>query len=587
MSLTRTANDLYKKATTEAISPDNDALASEIANFASRSTRILELATEVDEKLTPEVKALENSIADTRADVAAKLKLKPQQILQELDRNPDDELARARSSIDTAKAMLLQGRVVAIQEAIATYQKAREMAEALLDATKNAVKVYSDRRRDLLQGVQAGQARVPQLKRGIEEARSRYAASALVVNPNQLQTAVVTATIIEDKKTTSTKPAAIPSGRSMDWYLSEASEGQNNIERLLAAAEQHQTSGEILTAADELLKAKSILDTSTLQLQQIEQHLQLLESQTRENVAQQQRNESMLESLSQAQRNPRVTATTLSAIGRADAVVAGNRRLIQAHEITPNPFETAQVLLQTQRQLEQLQGQIVGDEQAHAEARRAAAGARQQLEQANQLVRQSQSDGIPDSQQIIETNSRIAELSRQLRDIENDLEVAHGDWQSIDSRAARLQAELSSSTKTLGSELSSASQALAAFQQASQQVLQAGQWSGPWGVRVPGSFGSDELERARRSLQSGNYNVVLQVSQIALLAAQAAMQHAEREVARRRMEEERQREAERRAREESMRQHSRPSFGNDSFSSGSSSSSGSAASGSGFSRSGW
>ncbi len=225
--------------------------------------------------------------------------------------------------------------------------------------------------------------------------------------------------------------------------------------------------------------------------------------------------------------------------------------------------------MQTQRQLEQLQGQIIGDEQAHAEAKRAAAGAREQLEQAGQLVRQSQSDGIPDSQQIVQTNSRITELSRQLRDVENDLEVAHGDWQAIDTRAARIQTELSSASKTLGSELSSAGQALAAFQQASQLVLQAGQWSGPWGVRVSGSPGVSELERARRSLQSGNYGLVLQVSQIALLAAQTAIQSAEREVARRHMEEERQREAERRAQQEALRRRSSTTLGGGSFGGGS------------------
>lgn len=601
ITLTRTADDLFKKAATTSIASDATELSKEISNLGVRSSRIVELATQIDDTFSPALQSLQAAIADTRSDVAAKLKLKPDQILQELDRNPDDELARARASIETAKAMLLQGRVSAIEEALATYQTAKKIAENLLDATKGAVKAYGERRQTLLQALATGQARAPQLKRGIEEARSLYAASALIVNPNAQQPTVVTATVVDNSANKNSRTTNVPSGRPMDWYLSEVEQGNKDVQRKLTTAEQHHSGGEVLTAAEELAQAASTVQVINNQLQQIDDHLHLLENQSRENVAHQQRNEALLETLQRAERNPRVTAATLSLIARSETTVRGNQRLVQAQEVTPNPFETSQVLLQTQRQLEQLQAQIVGDEQAFAEARRAAAGARQQLEQANQLVRQSQSDGIPDSQQIVQTNSRITDLSRQLRDIENDLEVAHGDWQSIDSRAARVQAELSSSTKTLGSELSSASQALAAFQQASQLVLQAGQWSGPWGVRVPGSPGVTELERARSSLQNGNYNVVLQVSQIALLAAQAAIQSAEREVARRRMEEEREREAARRAREEATRRSTSNSFGNNSFgggsfggsfgggssSSSSSSSSGSAASGSGFSRSGW
>ena len=171
ISITSVADDLFKQAVNQSIAKDSDALADEINNLDLRSARILELATQIDETYTPALKKLEAAIADTRSDVATKLKLKPQQILQELDRNPDDELARARASVDAAKAMLLQGRVTAIEEALATYQTAKNMAEGLLSATRDAVKVYSERRQGLLQSIATGQAQSPQLKRGIEEAR--------------------------------------------------------------------------------------------------------------------------------------------------------------------------------------------------------------------------------------------------------------------------------------------------------------------------------------------------------------------------------------------------------------------------------
>ncbi len=38
----------------------------------------------------------------------------------------------------------------------------------------------------------------------------------------------------------------------MDWYLSEAEQGNQEVQRLLSAAEKHHTSGEVLTASEEL-----------------------------------------------------------------------------------------------------------------------------------------------------------------------------------------------------------------------------------------------------------------------------------------------------------------------------------------------
>ena len=117
MTITQAADELFKKAANESIAADNQQISNELQNLSQRSSRVVELATQIDDKLMPELKGLEAQIADTRNDVAAKLKLKPQQILQELDLNPDDELGRARASLDAAKAMLLQGRVSAVEEA--------------------------------------------------------------------------------------------------------------------------------------------------------------------------------------------------------------------------------------------------------------------------------------------------------------------------------------------------------------------------------------------------------------------------------------------------------------------------------------
>ena len=141
------------------------------------------------------------------------------------------------------------------------------------------------------------------------------------------------------------------------------------------------------------------------------------------------------------------------------------------------------------------------------------------------------------------------------------------------------------------------------YQLASQAVYQAEQWSGAYGVRVLGSPGVHELERARNGLQQGNYGTVLELARVAMLAAQAAVSQAEREVTRHRIAAQHAAEAERRRRQ-AKRASSDSTFGGGGFTSGGGgfggfggggssggsfggggSSSGS--SGSGFGRSGW
>ena len=83
-------------------------------------------------------------------------------------------------------------------------------------------------------------------------------------------------------------------------------------------------------------------------------------------------------------------------------------------QLARNPFEVAHSLDELRQQLVQLESQCNADRQAHAEAARAVAGAERQLQAAEQLVRQSQTDGIPDSKLSCKPTRRIAALTRSL-----------------------------------------------------------------------------------------------------------------------------------------------------------------------------
>jgi hypothetical protein len=190
---------------------------------------------------------------------------------------------------------------------------------------------------------------------------------------------------------------------------------------------------------------------------------------------------------------------------------------------------------------------------------------------------------------------QIQSLAGSLEGVQQALHSSHGDWQDVDNEAAQIHARLGVEAGRLRGELHRAEQSVAALEQASREVFQATRWTGGYGVRVQGSPGVDQLERARSALQAGDYDALVEMARAAAMAAQYAIQSAEREVARQRREHERRQEELRRERVRSM-----PNIGGGipwPRSSGggrsagptirSSGGGGSRSSGSGFSRSGW
>ncbi len=581
------ADETFAKAAQASVAEQVEAVADRLHAIGQRTEHALQLAEWIQDQRRPETEQLKQRIMAARSEAARKLRINEAQALHEHQRDPDQHLMRAQSSLDTAIAMLNQGNDQAAQAAQETCINEVQAADAILQATQDALSGFDSRTSNIQRSLTTTNKRVPELGQGIETARRAYADSALLV-----QQAYNAGDI--DGKTSSYNAAE---NKSVDWLLSEAQSLSSLAQQNLSTAQSEHQKGRVLAAVDLLDQCDSDLKVASEDLDQIHTHLERLANQSRENQLAQQHNESLHAELKSAANDPLVTQDTLQAIDQVALTLVQNRSAIDTPQAAPNPFETARSIMELRKQLEMLKAQIVGDRQAHAEATRAAQGAAQQLDVANRLVRQSQTDSIPDSAQITQTNQSISGLANQLREIENALHVRHGDWRSVDARAARLQADLARAAQTLGQELSAAQDAFVAFQQASKQVINAQQWSGPWGIRVSGTNGVRELEQARRGLQTGNYSVALQISRAAMMAAQIAIQQAEREVAMRQMEEEHRREEQRR-REAIARESSNRSFGGGSrgfsvdfgrggSSSTSSSSSSSASPGSGFSRSTW
>jgi hypothetical protein len=290
----------------------------------------------------------------------------------------------------------------------------------------------------------------------------------------------------------------------------------------------------------------------------------------------------------------RTTRTTISKyeavlqqVERANAVIAKAAPSL-------DPFHEAAELSAIQQQCEMIDAMLIADRNAHAEADRAVAGAVDELRSALRLVDQARRDQIPDSSTTTRSIQNIGGFDSEVQALRGRLSAAHDDWRDVDERATSLHTRINVEAARLRDDLQLAQQSVEAFESASREVFEATRWTGPLGTRISGSPGSDELERARRMLNSGDYGTMIQLARAAAMAAQYAIQAAHREAQRRQREEARQAEAARRA-EAERRRRSTPSIniggsgGIPGIGGGSSSSrsGGASSSGSGFSRSGW
>ncbi len=573
-SITYRANQLMKVAATQSIGSEVANIASELTGLVTRGNLSMQLAERIRQELGPEGESLRYRIQNARSAIARELSLPESALLNEIDLSPEDCWATAGKNLEAAGVAVSLGQNNAAQAAIDVMIAQVARADNLIQQSTKTVQSFGQDKEHTASELKRLSFRLPQVKLAVETIRRDYVSSTLQFNTDA-----------------ASKPTDGPA--TAEQMLQSAASPLNSVEDILRRATDAFRQGKVLQAAVSLNHATSQIELAHAQLDRTEQHVANIESRSRENRTELSRLSGLFANLRSNQRDPLVTQDTLNAIEAANRSAEVIGRDLATSIAAPNPFEITTGLIQLQQKAVSLEARCTADRKANSEAARAVAGARGQQQIALQHVRQSQTDGIPDSPQTIQANDKIAILNQELVAVESQLREPHGDWKQVDSRASKLQADLSASTTTLIGELRSASQAIEIFNQASQIVFQAEQWTGHYGIRVSGSPGVRELERARTSLQQGNYNIVLEVGRIAADIARKAIEQGEREVIRRQQSAEREAEATRR-----RNQASTPSIFNSggsshhssggSFGGGSSSnSSSSSSSGSGFSRSGW
>lgn len=567
-------NQVLDQLLTQSVAPEIDSVAAALAALTNKTHDVGLLAERLEKELLPSLVQLEQTLENARGELAKRLNLRPELVFEESEQDPDLHQQRANKDLQAAKAMLNEGQYASAVEATELGVKERDRAIVLIQSSLTAVDEFEAQATEI-------ETRRELCLKMAGELNDKVNALAEQFQPS--------AFLFDNASSHEGRDQSVP--ESLRSIVTEC----DKVECRAKDAKEALEKGRVLNCADLQRQCLEHIEWLEQKCIHVEEHLQQIENLAAQNLSHYVKQQRESASWEEYRSDPLICDRTLIEMSKLqDEIARLEIDIVLGQTTIPSPFDTEDRLVLIDAEIEKIKSAFVADRQAHAEAKRAVDGAERQLEVAFRSVTQAQTDNVPDSPLTSELNRRIQSLSRELEEAKQELRVPHGNWHTLDDKAAKLQSSIVSSTQQLNAEMDAAKRALEAFETASRTVFQAQQWSGPFGLRVTGMPGSQDLERARYGLQTGNYSVVLEISRLAAMAAQAAIEQMEREVRRRKMEADREAEQRRRERERSSRSSSfssSRSSSSRSFSSSSSSSSSSRSSSSGgssgFSRSGW
>ena len=565
LELSDDANWLFEYAAKQDVSLEAQQFDQDITDTGDAVERCVAMGEKLKATSESDMEKLTESISKARTEIAAALGISEAAALHEYNNDPDLNLATAREQWDSVKAAIHRGDIDAADASCEAMEDNIAEGLAIVEESLQALKTFADQRSLRKRELEAAREKLVGRDRLGSELDRDYAPAALLLGAGD--------------------PAYHDQTVTVQGALQSATDALNSSQTDIDEAKNLYGQGRLLQAVALLQKAAGSNESADQWMTDVAKHADALRAQSRENESELEQAMGYVRTLQSKVDDPRIMQSTVEAYARIENEVGGLCRQIQHSQTGNDPFAEAKPLAEARARITQLESQIHADHNAHAEATRAVRGAETELSVAQRLVRTASTDGIPDSVTTTKCISNIGALESQVAQVARQLDIPHGDWQEVNQAAAAVNGRLGVAGGELRGELNRARRAAEMLEHASRDVYSATRWSGPFGIRVGGSPGSTELERARRLLNQGNYSGMVQMARAAMTMAQHAVQQAEREVARRQREKQRAAEQARRSR---MRRRSSSGFGGGSrpsrtFGGGSIS----RGSGSGFKRSGW
>lgn len=529
-----------------------------------------------------------DSISNTRDELSADLKLPVEKILCEDGINPSTVVEQAVQHERDAMRLIDDGRVMEAKACLDKAFTSLQHANSIVNHTRSAFEEFPERLANGQESETETRRLLGEMQKTLAELSSIYLPPALLFD------------------------VQASSGEGYTQAIEHAVADFDNMHGALVSAPKLFEQAQILAAQEALIKAEEVaakLDNLHSGINQRRDDLLAVEAS----------NNAVL-----AERNAHL-ATCAEVINQHYVELPTQRKyqelciqrdeaevMVKAAEGQRSPYHAQRLLGSLMQGADAFDRAVLADQENYNVALKVQAATEGLLQDAMNLVHKSRFDEIPDSLATTQSTEKVEAVEGRLRRTWDQLQVAHSQWLEITAMIQGIANDLASSRNVLEDELELAEHAQRALDQCRGEVRNAMHWSGSYGVRVTGDYGSYSLDQAVKALMNGLYQESMQFAGKAEREASQAISRAESEVASIR----RQREAEARRQHEewlarqrvlessssessssrassysssssSTKASSSSGFSRSSSSSGSGFSRSSSSSGSGFSRSGW
>lgn len=466
-------------------------------------------------------------VANMRVVLGKALALEPESMMREKDADPSQRLAAAGEVLADALAKLGKGDLAGSEAAAVMGADLIQQAVRITIASQKAIE---DQQRDVdgrIAQAERLDALLPERAEVLKSVKRDFAASVLGLAAGD---------------------ASHPNANgTVDDNVDEAQAAIDAAKAKREKAVRSFREAKVLEAAALLVQAKAHEEIAQGRLDEIAAKRARLDKAVVDNNAALEK----LEAKSRAWKTEipddrRTMRPTMAAYEASLKELAAARAAVDMKK--GDPFKAAASIAAVSAGMDSLWVKVNNDRDAHAEVIRSLKAAETQLDSAARFAKDSQSDGIADSPAITSALRELANLRSAYTSAMASSQAPHGEWPVIDREADRITSDAAHVAASLKGELAAAARATDVISNSAAKVREATNWTGSYGVSVPGSPGSGSLNSAKSALNSGDYEGAIRYAEAARSAAMSAIQTAEAEVSRRRREEEEERRREEEAR---------------------------------------
>lgn len=515
------------KAVERSIAPELKSLDERAKSIAAQAAAAVSLAERLAE-LRKTIATQEADVDAARAELAAATGAPAEKTLRETGFDPTKTLATAARHADDAQEAIAAGKTAEAEASLGESDKAlakavKDVADARAAAAAQAATVEA-------RAAEHGRITTlkPQRDEVLKEIRRRFAKSVLSLRSGD--------------------PAHPSADGTIDNNVDEASEHLEQSQAKREKAVRAFAAGNVLDAADLLRQSGGHLALAQHRLDEISEKLARLEALLVSNASYLSRMQGEVDkrkaSISDAHQSQEPTREAMRAL----------RELLKTakeavEEAKGDPFAAELALKKVDAEIAQVDVRFKNDVDMHNEAARSLQAADRGIQAAFNEATTAKNDGHGDSAAIVQSYNALESLRSALVRAKAELGAAHNTWANVDAEADRIANEAAKVAATLRRETQAAEEASSAITNASSKVREATGWTGRYGVYIPGSPGSGELDRARSALASGRYDDAKSYASRARSEAASAIAAAEAEVQRRYREEQEELERQRRERQ--------------------------------------